>query len=59
MSWNPKDFCKEGYYGINYKQVPVCGKDNYESPCIFEKCELYRIKKKGLEKFYVNQEKKV
>ncbi len=46
MSWNPKDYCKEGYFGVNNKDIAVCGKENYEKPCIKEKCELYCKKKK-------------
>lgn len=51
-NWHPEDFCKRGYYGINNKNVPVCGKLNYDFPCIGKVCPLYRVKKKGIEKYY-------
>ncbi|HEC40273.1 hypothetical protein LCGC14_0495330 [marine sediment metagenome] len=45
--WNPKDFCKEGYYGINNKDIAVCGKENYQNPCLKKECELYQLTEKA------------
>ena len=53
--WHPNDFCKKGYYGINYKNVPVCGKEDYKERCIKEQCELWCKKEKGLPKFFVKK----
>lgn len=58
MTWTPTDFCKDGYYGLDNQNIPVCGRDNYQTPCKKEQCELYNVKHKGLTKFFKENRKR-